>query len=112
MQFNEFVVGGNVRAAFVKGTVVLALALGVGAALSDSRLVVAIAAIGMAPLIWGASHLIERLTGRYLWHFSAPYPYRWMRDVGEPAMAPPTRVATRRARDLARRERSPAPLAA
>jgi len=73
-----------VRAAFVMGTVVLALALGVGGALSDSRLFVAIATIGTAPLICGASHLIERLTGRHLWHFSAPYPYRWMRDVGEP----------------------------
>jgi hypothetical protein len=94
------------------GTVVLALVLGVGAALSDSRVFVAIATIGMAPLIWGASHLIERLTGRALWHFSAPYPYRWMRDVGEPAMAPPKRVAAHRARDLASRELSPAPLAA
>jgi hypothetical protein len=101
-----------VRAAFVMGTVVLALALGVGAALSDSRLFVAVATIGMAPLIWGASHLIERLTGRDLWYFSAPYPYRSMQEAGEPAMAPLARVAAHRERDLASRELSPALLAA
>jgi hypothetical protein len=94
------------------GTVVLALALGVGAALSNSRLFVAAATTGIAPLLWGASHLIERLTGRDLWHFSAPYPYRWMREASEPAMSPPARVATHRERDLASREVSSAPLAA
>jgi len=94
------------------GTVLLALALGVGAALSDSRLFVAVATIGMAPLIWGASHLIERLTSRDLWHFSTPYPYHRMRDASEPAMAPPSRVATHRERDLATRELSAARLAA
>jgi hypothetical protein len=71
-------IGGNVRAAFVVGTAVLALALGVGAAISDSRLFVVIATMGMASLIWGAAHLVERLTGRDLWHFSPPYPYRSM----------------------------------
>jgi len=101
-----------VKAAFVMGTVVLALALGVGAAWSDSRLLVAVATMGMAPLVWGASHLIERLTGRDLWHSAAPYPYRWMRDAGEPPVSTPARVATPRERDLSGRELSPAPLAA
>jgi len=101
-----------VRAAFVMGTVLLALALGVGAAVSDSRPFVVVLTIGMAPLIWGVSHLIERLTGRDLWHFSAPYPYRWMREAGEPAMASPARVATHRERGLPTRELSPAPFAA
>jgi hypothetical protein len=56
------------------GTVVLALALGVAAALFGSPRFVAIVTVGMVPLIWGASYLLERLTGRDLWHFSAPWP--------------------------------------
>jgi hypothetical protein len=97
------------RAAFVMGTVVLALALGVGAALSDSGLFLSIAPIGMVPVVWGASHLIERLTGRALWHFSAPSPYRWMREVGDSALAPIARVAAHHPRELAGGELSPAP---
>jgi hypothetical protein len=112
LQFNENSVWRERESSICHGTVVLALALGVGAAQSDSRLFVAVATMGIAPLIWGASHLIERLTGRDLWHFAAPYPYRWMREAGEPAVSPPARVATHRERDLASRELSPAPLAA
>jgi hypothetical protein len=64
------------RAVFLLGTVLLALALGVGASLFDSRLFVPIATIGMALLIWVVALFFERLTGRSLWQFTAPYRYR------------------------------------
>jgi hypothetical protein len=64
------------RAIFLMGTVLLALVLGVGAALFDSRLFIAIATIGMALLIWVVALLIERLAGRNLWRFTAPYRHR------------------------------------
>ena len=49
---------------------------------SESRLLMRALIIGFVPAIWAASHVVERLTGRDMWHFSAPYPYRWMRDRG------------------------------
>jgi hypothetical protein len=60
------------RTTFVMVTLLLALALGVVAALLDSRLFVGIVTIGIIPMIWGASDLIERLTGHDLWRFSTP----------------------------------------
>lgn len=35
-------------------------------------------AIGFVPITWALLHLIERLIGREIWRYSAPYPYRWM----------------------------------
>jgi hypothetical protein len=69
------------RAVFVLTTVVLALALGVVAATLESRLLIRALIIGFLPAVWGVSHVVERLTG--LGHFSAPYPYRWMRHRGD-----------------------------
>jgi hypothetical protein len=54
-------------------TVLLAVTLGVLAALVDSRLFVGIVTIGVPATIWGGSHLIERLTGSDFWHFDAPH---------------------------------------
>lgn len=62
------------RAVFVLTTVVVALALGVTAAASESRLLIRTLIVGFVPVIWAASHAIERVTGRDLWHFSAPSP--------------------------------------
>ena len=73
------------RATFVLSTIVLALALGIIAAASESRLLTRALIIGFVPAMWGLAHLVERLTGRDLWHFSAPYPYRWMPDEDVPA---------------------------
>lgn len=77
------------RAVFVLTTVVCALALSVVAAAADSRLSIRTLIVGFVPAIWAVSHVLERLTGRDLWHFSAPYPNRWMRDRGETAMPRP-----------------------
>jgi hypothetical protein len=76
------------RTAFVLTTIVLALALGVIAGVLESRLLTRALIIGFVPALWAALHVIERLTGRDLWHFTAPYPYSWMRDSGDPASTP------------------------
>jgi len=60
------------RTAFVLTTVVLALALGIIAAALDSRLLIRTLVIGLVPAIWGVSHVLERLGGRAMWHFTAP----------------------------------------
>jgi hypothetical protein len=73
------------RTTVVLTTMVLALALGVIAGISESRLLTRTLIIGFAPAIWVASRILERFTGRDLWHFSAPYPYSWMRESGDAA---------------------------
>ena len=78
------------RTAFVLTAIVLALALGVVAGVSESRVLTRTLIIGFAPAIWVASRMLERLTGRDMWHFAAPYPYRWMRERGDAASPPPS----------------------
>ena len=80
------------RAVFVLTAVVFALALGVVSGASESRLLIRALIIGVVPVIWALSHVVERLMGRDMWHFSAPYPYRWMRDRSETAETPPNAV--------------------
>ena len=77
------------RTVFVLTTVVFALALGVVAAASESRLLIGALIVGFVPAIWAALHVVERLTGRDMWQFGAPYPYRGMRDPGETATPRP-----------------------
>jgi hypothetical protein len=93
----------------VIATVLLALALGVGAALSGSRPLVR-SPRGTAHLGRLASHR----TADEPWPLAlqAPYPYRWIAGACEPAMVPPARVANPRKHDLSARELSAAPLAA
>jgi len=74
------------RSGFVFTTIVLAIALGIIAGASESRLLTRALIIGFVPAIWAVSHALEWLTGRDMWHFKAPYPYRWMRDEGETAL--------------------------
>ena len=78
------------RTAFVLTTVALALALGIIAGISESRLLTRALIIGFAPAIWAASHAIERFIGRDMWLFTAPYPYPWMRESRHAASTPPT----------------------
>jgi hypothetical protein len=77
------------RAGFVLTTIVLAVALGVIAAASESRLLTRAVVVGFVPALWAVSHLLEWLTGRDMWSFTAPYPYRWMREEGETATPRP-----------------------
>ena len=77
------------RTAFVLTTIALALALAIVAGTSDNRLLTRALIIGFAPAIWAASHLVERLTGRDMWHFTAPFPRPWMGGNGE-ASTPPS----------------------
>ena len=56
------------RTAFVLTTIVLALALGAIAGVLESRLLTRVLIIGFVPAIWIAAHLVERVTGRDMWH--------------------------------------------
>ena len=44
-------------------------------------------AVGLLPVVWTLSYLIERAAGRGIWHYTTPYPYRSM------AVAPVTRAS-------------------
>jgi hypothetical protein len=80
------------RAVFVLTTIMLALALGIIAAASESRLLIRVLVIGFVPVAWGVSHVLERLTGRDMWHFTAPYPNQSKRERGETASPRPDSV--------------------
>jgi hypothetical protein len=77
------------RAGFILTTIVLALVLGIVAAATESRLLTRALVIGFFPAIWVVSHALKRFAGHDLWHFTAPYAYRWMRKEGETAGPPP-----------------------
>jgi len=58
----------------------IALSVGVLAAMLElSAPLVGLLAIGLVPVLWTLLHLTERVTGREIWHYAAPYPYRRMR---------------------------------
>jgi hypothetical protein len=59
----------------------VASALGVGvltAASGMSLRSAGLIAVGLAPLMWAVTYVIERIIGRDIWDYAAPYPYRWM----------------------------------
>ena len=35
-------------------------------------------AVGLLPVVWTLLYVIERATGRAIWHYTTPYPYRRM----------------------------------
>lgn len=70
------------RTGFVLTTIMAALVLGAIAGVSESRVFTRALIIGFVPAVLAASHWLRRLTGRDMWHFTAPYPYRWMGDEG------------------------------
>jgi hypothetical protein len=100
------------RTGFVLTTIVLALALGTIAGVADSRLLARVLIIGFVPAIWAASHLLEWLTGREMWQFTAPYPYRWMGERTETAPASPNAAGTAVETTVETDEGSTVPLAA
>src|SRR3954462_9801584 len=100
------------RTVFVLTTVVLALALGIIAGISESRLLTRALIIGFAPVMWAASHLVERLTGRDMWHFLAPYPYPWMRESAGAASMLPSALGKRLESTVETDDRTTLPLAA
>lgn len=60
----------------------LSIALSVGVLAGTLELgtrLVGLLAIGLVPVVWTLLYLTERVTGREIWHYAAPYPYRWMR---------------------------------
>ena len=100
------------RTAVVLTTIVLALALGVMAGISESRLLTRALIIGFAPAIWAALHVVERLTGSGMWHFTAPNPYPWARESGDAASTPPSALGTPVENTVATDDRSRLRLAA
>jgi len=78
--------GRVMRSGFVLTMLAAAVALGFIAGTAESRLLTRVLIIGFVPAIWAASHLVERLADRDIWHFTGPYPYRWMRDEGGTAV--------------------------
>ena len=57
----------------------IALSVGVLAGMSElSGPRVGWLAIGVVPVLWAFLYLTERVIGREIWHYTAPYPYRRM----------------------------------
>jgi hypothetical protein len=59
----------------------VASALGVGvltAASGMSLRSAGLIAVSLVPLLWAVTYVIERIIGRDIWDYAAPYPYRWM----------------------------------
>src|SRR4051812_38216816 len=100
------------RTVFVLTTIVLALALGIIAGMSESHLLTRALVVGFVPAMWAASHAVERLTGRDIWHFTAPYPYPWMRESGDAASTPPSALGEPVENTVEADDRSTVPLAA
>ena len=45
-------------------------------------------AIGVVPVLWALLYLTERVIGREIWHYTAPYPYRRMQVKTVPEASP------------------------
>jgi hypothetical protein len=86
--------------------------LGISAGTWEDRLLIRALVIAFIPVIWGVSQVVERLTGRDMWHLTAPYPYRWMRERGETALPRPHAVPRRIECTVETDDRSTLPLAA
>jgi hypothetical protein len=61
-----------------------ALAVGIAGASWGGPKLSGVLVLGLVPVVWGALHLLDRSRGRDIWHFDAPYVYRWMvEDIDE-----------------------------
>jgi hypothetical protein len=76
------------------GIQVLVVFAGLGIALSVGALaglleldapLVGWLAIGLAAVMWTLLALTERVIGRDIWHYTAPYPYRGMQGTADAA---------------------------
>ena len=82
----------------------IALALGVGVLTPiwvTSMRTAALISLGLIALMGPALWLIERLLGRDIWHYHAPYPYRWMIDARTDAEPPTAALAKTDRRETA-----------
>ena len=79
----------GIQAVVVFIGVAFALAAGAlaGAWYGDSPLAGWVA-VGSVPVLWGLMYVIERVTGREIWRYTAPYPYSSMQAAsrGETAV--------------------------
>ncbi len=59
----------------------IALTVGILAGTSEvGARVAGLLAIGLLPVMWALLYLTERMIGREIWHYTAPYPY-WRMQV-------------------------------
>ena len=59
--------------------IAIALAIGAAASVLDvGARGVATIATAMVPVMWMLLHMTERIIGREIWQYTAPYPYRSM----------------------------------
>lgn len=54
----------------------IALSVGVIAGMLEGRPLAGWLTGGLLPAIWTLLYLVERATGRDIWHYTTPYPYR------------------------------------
>ena len=70
----------GIQAITVFAGLAIALAVAVFASLLDvGAPLLGWFAIALVPVLWTLLHLTERVIGREIWHYTAPYPYRAMR---------------------------------
>ena len=78
---------------------IIALLVGVLAGMLElSAPLVGWLAIGVVPFLWTLLYLTERVIGREIWHYTAPYPYGWMQvetvmEASHPESAPKHELA-------------------
>jgi len=84
----------------------IALSVGVLAGMLElSAPLVGWLAIGLVPVLWTLVHLTERVIGREIWHYTAPYPYREVQvattaEASQPESAPERQLAGVAAEDI------------
>jgi hypothetical protein len=70
-------VGIQALVVFIGLTIALTVGILAGTLEVGAR-VAGLLAIGLLPVMWALLYLTERVIGREIWRYTAPYPYRWM----------------------------------
>ena len=84
----------------------IALSVGVLAGMLElSAPLVGWLAIGSVPVMWTLLYLTERVIGRDIWHYTAPYPYRSMEvatvaEASHPEATPERKLTGAEAEDV------------
>ena len=84
----------------------IALTMGVLAGMLElSAPLVGWLALGLVPVLWTLLYMTERVIGRDIWHYTAPYPYRSMEvatvaETSHPETTPERKRTGAEAEDL------------
>jgi hypothetical protein len=57
--------------------------------------------MSFVPVMWAIMYLLERVLGREIWQYSAPYPYRWMEDDDDDTATGTSHLTSARERPVA-----------